>query len=280
MLTCDNESRALLGLDDHSSECILLVCGHVMCRFCIKRFWKGFKYHHHLLGCILPGCTHQDAMSYLTPEFCELVPDVAAHYEKRKTAIEKHITVRQTQYKDELPPSRIGLHNVWIGGESYALRLDWLIANDIGCIVNVSSASKNYHLDAPLADGTPRFEYHHGEITDDPREMVPLEVMADVIMQATRAGKRVLVHCMVGMSRSVTAVCAWYIRTHLVTLREALTVIRRYRSIANPNSGFQKQLKRYADMVTSEAFIRSITGRAPAELPDHSSDPAPKSHSE
>jgi len=56
---------------------------------------------------------------------------------------------------------------------------------------------------------------------------------------------RVLIHCHVGMSRSVTVACAYVMRTTGMTPDEALHHVKWKRRIANPNPGFRRQLWSY-----------------------------------
>lgn len=53
----------------------------------------------------------------------------------------------------------------------------------------------------------------------------------------------VLIHCLAGMSRSVTICIAYIMSVSDLNWREALRVVRVGRKIANPNSGFQIQLQ-------------------------------------
>lgn len=65
----------------------------------------------------------------------------------------------------------------------------------------------------------------------------------DFIHSARLQEKNVLIHCLAGMSRSVT-VCVAYIMTATnLSWQEALKVVRSGRNIANPNHGFQSQLQ-------------------------------------
>lgn len=67
-----------------------------------------------------------------------------------------------------------------------------------------------------------------------------------------RSNCNVLVHCLAGMSRSVT-ICIIYIMSisHL-NWREALRVVRVGRKIANPNSGFQIQMQEFENSRVDE----------------------------
>ncbi|XP_011341281.1 dual specificity protein phosphatase 15 isoform X2 [Ooceraea biroi] len=65
----------------------------------------------------------------------------------------------------------------------------------------------------------------------------------DFIHAARLRGGNVLIHCLAGMSRSVTVAVAYIMSTTDLSWKEALKVVRVGRSIANPNVGFQQQLK-------------------------------------
>ncbi|XP_071555290.1 uncharacterized protein [Temnothorax nylanderi] len=65
----------------------------------------------------------------------------------------------------------------------------------------------------------------------------------DFIHSARLRGGNVLIHCLAGMSRSVTVAVAYIMSTTNLSWKESLKVVRVGRSIANPNAGFQQQLK-------------------------------------
>ncbi|XP_066582561.1 dual specificity protein phosphatase 15-like [Prorops nasuta] len=65
----------------------------------------------------------------------------------------------------------------------------------------------------------------------------------DFIHAARLRGGNVLIHCLAGMSRSVTVAVAYIMSTTTLSWKEALKVVRVSRSIANPNAGFRQQLK-------------------------------------
>lgn len=58
-----------------------------------------------------------------------------------------------------------------------------------------------------------------------------------------RAGKRVLVHCFAGISRSVTAVVWYFVRYEGKTWDEAMEIIRASRTAARPNIRFEIPLR-------------------------------------
>jgi protein-tyrosine phosphatase len=67
----------------------------------------------------------------------------------------------------------------------------------------------------------------------------------EFIEQGNITGK-ILVHCGAGMSRSVSLVLAYLIKHKSLPFSEALKLVKEKRSIAQPNSGFEKQLRNYS----------------------------------
>lgn len=65
----------------------------------------------------------------------------------------------------------------------------------------------------------------------------------DFIHAARLQEKNVLIHCLAGMSRSVTVCVAYIMAVTNLSWPEALKVVRAGRHIANPNHGFQQQLQ-------------------------------------
>ncbi|XP_034933976.1 dual specificity protein phosphatase 15 [Chelonus insularis] len=65
----------------------------------------------------------------------------------------------------------------------------------------------------------------------------------DFIHAARLRGGNVLIHCLAGMSRSVTVAVAYIMSTTNLSWKEALKVVRVGRAVANPNVGFQQQLQ-------------------------------------
>lgn len=65
------------------------------------------------------------------------------------------------------------------------------------------------------------------------------------IQEAVDNGSSVLVHCIAGVSRSVTCVCAYLMQANNWTPDEALRAVKAKRSIARPNESFFQQLEIY-----------------------------------
>lgn len=68
-------------------------------------------------------------------------------------------------------------------------------------------------------------------------------VCNDFIHAARLREGNVLIHCLAGMSRSVTVAVAYIMTATHLNWKEALKVVRAGRAVANPNTGFQNQLQ-------------------------------------
>lgn len=55
----------------------------------------------------------------------------------------------------------------------------------------------------------------------------------------------ILVHCMMGRSRSATIVAAYLINTFGMDVDEVLSLMKNKRNIIQPNKHFEKQLRKY-----------------------------------
>jgi len=60
----------------------------------------------------------------------------------------------------------------------------------------------------------------------------------------------ILVHCMMGVSRSSAFVIAYLMYSQNMTFQEAFDFLKNKRNFINPNKGFQKQLQDYEKMLT------------------------------
>ncbi|XP_024081543.1 dual specificity protein phosphatase 22 isoform X2 [Cimex lectularius] len=85
----------------------------------------------------------------------------------------------------------------------------------------------------------------------------------DFIHAARLRGGNVLIHCLAGMSRSVTVAVAYIMSVTTLNWKEALKVVKVGRSVANPNVGFQKQLEEF-EMTKLYEERRRIKERFPS----------------
>lgn len=71
------------------------------------------------------------------------------------------------------------------------------------------------------------------------------DAATDFIHAQIQEGKRVLVHCQAGISRSATICIAYLIRFHHLSWTAAYMVVKDARAIVCPNLGFLTQLRDY-----------------------------------
>ncbi|KAK3417641.1 dual specificity protein phosphatase 1 isoform X2 [Eucalyptus grandis] len=75
------------------------------------------------------------------------------------------------------------------------------------------------------------------------------------IDEARRQGGSVLVHCFMGISRSVTVVAAYLMKRRGMRLSQALEHVKTRRPQAAPNSGFMVQLREFENSLNSATTI-------------------------
>ncbi|XP_069681450.1 dual specificity protein phosphatase 3 [Periplaneta americana] len=80
---------------------------------------------------------------------------------------------------------------------------------------------------------------------------VHFQETADFIEDAVKSGGKVLVHCLMGMSRSSTCVLSYLMLKQGLTATEALKRVRIHRDI-RPNDGFLEQLARLDNKLRRE----------------------------
>uniref|UniRef100_H2ZR70 Dual specificity protein phosphatase 15 n=1 Tax=Ciona savignyi TaxID=51511 RepID=H2ZR70_CIOSA len=97
------------------------------------------------------------------------------------------------------------------------------------------------------------------------------EECADFIHQARLKGGAVLVHCLAGVSRSVTVSIAYITSVTDYSWRDTLCAVRQSRLVANPNSGFQRQLQEFEDNNLHKARKRMLKkfGESKLKASDH-----------
>ncbi|KAL1740055.1 protein-tyrosine phosphatase-like protein, partial [Schizophyllum fasciatum] len=129
---------------------------------------------------------------------------------------------------DEIVPEQI-----YLGNLSAALSLDYRREHGITHILSVCpeyEPTKRDHLMIPVDDT----EY------DDLLSHLPKT--CDFIQDALNGGGKVLVHCVMGVSRSSTVLAAYLMRAHRWSAAEALSFIKKSRPRVRPNYGFLRQL--------------------------------------
>ncbi|XP_048837247.1 protein phosphatase Slingshot homolog 2-like isoform X2 [Brienomyrus brachyistius] len=135
-------------------------------------------------------------------------------------------------------PTEIFDH-VYLGSEWNASNLEELQNSGVRYILNVTREIDNFFPGL--------FEYHNIRVYDEEATNL-LEYWNDTykfISKAKKAGAKCLVHCKMGVSRSVSTVIAYAMKEHGWDLERAFHHVKERRAVAKPNPSFMRQLEEY-----------------------------------
>jgi len=117
-------------------------------------------------------------------------------------------------------------------------------------------------IEPPANDGLERLWI---TIADTPAANIleKFEQTTQFIKDALAQNGRVLVHCLQGISRSPTIVCAYLIATRFITAKQAIKLVQSKRKVVDPNTGFREQLQKYESQIhmaknSEETVVASI----------------------
>lgn len=132
-------------------------------------------------------------------------------------------------------------HNVWLGGLPSACDRSAMRVRGITRVITAV-----YDIN-PIFPDDPDLIYLKIPVLDTPSEEIAahFEKAIDFISESVRNGHGVLVHCVYGVSRSSTLMCAYLMKKHNMTQRQAILHVKERRPQVNPNTGFLLQLATY-----------------------------------
>lgn len=130
-------------------------------------------------------------------------------------------------------------NNVYIGDFASACNLKKLKEYGITHIITVIRG-----VDAMFPND---FEYLLLDVGDNPNYNIKcyFDSTNNFIDKCVKNNGKVLVHCMYGVSRSATIVCAYLIKTLHIDTLTAYKLLKDKRDIVHPNEGFIRQLNDY-----------------------------------
>lgn len=129
-----------------------------------------------------------------------------------------------------------------LGSQDVAAHLSILERYNVTHILNLASCVENFYPE--------QFQYKYIKIEDYPEaQILPhFETAFEFINEGMQSGC-VLVHCNAGVSRSVTVVVAYLMKTKNMSLKQALDLVKTKRPTMCPNEGFQTLLQSYEDIL-------------------------------
>jgi len=137
-------------------------------------------------------------------------------------------------------PNKIGDHCIYIGGIESTWNSEWLKANNIKGIIQLESDRASYYQD--------KFEYlkiNNLYDTEEDNISQYFQSTYEFIEKIKAVKGNVLIHCMMGASRSVAIAIAYLMKSERESYENCLSEIQQYQACAEPNSGFINQLKQF-----------------------------------
>jgi hypothetical protein len=165
------------------------------------------------------------------------------------------------------------LPHVWVGNAPAALNEGWLRANGIGVVVNCAAKGEIMPMPAAARAASGVRAFHSLDITESVA-IDPLPALlrgADLVAEAVAAGTPVLVHCLVGMNRSVSTALVYLMKYHGLDLLTALHFVKGKRPIAFPNREMFPRLlvaeRRLRPDAAASLTLADLTAHGWAPLP-------------
>ncbi|KAI6647931.1 Dual specificity protein phosphatase 4 [Oopsacas minuta] len=156
------------------------------------------------------------------------------------------------QYDRTVGPAQI-LPFLYLGSEYHATNIEWLNKYGIEAILNVSNRY-------PDIDES-QYEYKHLPVRDtgDSDITCIFQESFAFINNVRESGRKLLVHCQAGISRSATICIAYLMLTEGRSMDGALEYVRSCRKWVSPNFGFMGQLFEYEAELKSKPLSLSLS---------------------
>ena len=136
--------------------------------------------------------------------------------------------------------------NLWLGNASVARNINLLKANGINKVLSIMNNPPHTYKESD------KITLKYINIYDKPRENI-IQYFGECI-NFIEGKDKVLVHCIFGKSRSTSIVVAYLMWKEKRSLDDALNFVNQKRPIAVPNTGFQKQLKIFEELLKANKY--------------------------
>ncbi|XP_018419845.1 PREDICTED: dual specificity protein phosphatase 22 [Nanorana parkeri] len=150
------------------------------------------------------------------------------------------------------------LPGLFIGNFKDARDIEQLHKNNITHVLSIHDSAR------PMLEG---LKYLCIPASDSPNQNLiqHFKESTAFIHECRLKGEGCLVHCLAGVSRSVTLVVAYVMTITNLEWEDALAAVRGARTCANPNMGFQKQLEDFGkhDVRQHRIWLKETFGESP-----------------
>ncbi|XP_029372293.1 protein phosphatase Slingshot homolog 1 [Echeneis naucrates] len=167
-----------------------------------------------------------------------------------RNELEQHMSCNLKEYKEfidnemllilgQMDKATLIFDHVYLGSEWNASNLEELRDCGVGYILNVTREIDNFFPGM--------FSYHNVRVYDEDATdlLAHWNDTYNFIVKAKKNNSKCLVHCKMGVSRSASTVIAYAMKEYGWSLEKAYNFVKQKRSIAQPNTGFMRQLAEY-----------------------------------
>lgn len=135
------------------------------------------------------------------------------------------------------------IDNIYLGSSYNASDYNLLDKLSINNIVNVTDKVPNFFEDDL------NFNYYYHEIKDNGIDIFEKEQLENIYEFIKKSENNVLVHCVVGRSRSATIVIYYLMKEHNMTVDESIKYLRSKREVVNPSLRLINSLKKIEEEI-------------------------------
>lgn len=133
------------------------------------------------------------------------------------------------------------VEGIFLGNSDAARSAAWVAEARVGAIVNCADDVEPVAHDGVFLQRFPLQDTTRADV------LPHLDAAADAMRTAVLEGRRALVHCSAGASRSATVLLAYLLRDRGLSLLEAFRLVRARRPIVYPNKGFLRALRAFEE---------------------------------
>ncbi|QID87722.1 Protein tyrosine phosphatase [Saccharomyces pastorianus] len=130
-------------------------------------------------------------------------------------------------------------------------KLEDILSFDL--VINVAKEIPNLKLLLP-PEVAHKIQYHHVEWTHTSKIVSDLSRLTRIMHTAYLQGKKILVHCQCGVSRSASLIVAYIMRYYGLTLNDAYNKLKMVAKDISPNMGLIFQLMEWGEMLSKNSL--------------------------